>query len=113
MEFTTLEQRCTTLANPHSTKRHVKPTVVPPDVPVVNKPNPESRRARALRADPNKPPETRGRKALGPASKRLQAEQPPPRTDEPKAVDRNEPSARDRIEDMKFEREQRDYGWDE
>lgn len=40
----------------------------------------------------------------------------PPRTDRtypaPKVVDRLTPSARDRIEDMKYERQKRDYGWD-
>lgn len=103
-EFTTLEQRCETLVNPYTSKagaREKKGQVIAPPVPAVKRPQPPNQRAIALR----KPAEP----ALKP--KPLPAERQVVRA-APKAVDRVETTARDRIEDLKFEREQRDHGWD-
>lgn len=91
-EFATIEQRCETLRTPYTSRSGVKREgeIVAPEVPEVRRPTPEKKR---------------------PASVVI-----PPRTDktypEPKQVDRLERSARDRIEDAKFERSQKDHGWD-
>jgi len=111
-QFTTLEHRCETVAAPYTSKKGAhekKGAVIAPAVPKVSTP-----RAR----NPAKPKPTPAENATftpkvrrGPLPITI-----PPRTDktypQPKVVDRLTPTARDRIEDMKFEREQRDHGWD-
>jgi hypothetical protein len=122
-EFTTLEQRCETVRTPYTSKRSGDKRdalVVAPDVAKVvapraraatRKPTPLRKLEAAcdmIAAQPKPAPKVR--RAPPPASI-------PPRTDKtypaPQQVNRNEPTARDRIEDMKAERKNSDYGWDE
>jgi hypothetical protein len=96
-EFTTLEQKCETERYPYPPKKdkaRAQGVVKAPAVrkvvgPKQRKPAPEP----ALKAKPM-PAERQVVRAA------------------PKAVDPLEKPARDRIEDLKFEREQRDHGWD-
>lgn len=103
-EFTTLEQVCETLKVPYVCKNKTKDMaqgdVIAPPVPAVARPNPPNKRATALRKAPA---------PAAPVSKPLPKTAPPKVKAEPQRVDRLAPSARDRIEDMKFEREQDDY----
>jgi hypothetical protein len=98
-EFTTLEQRCETLRVPYTSKKDKQPVkgqVAAPPVPAVDRPNPPNKRATALRRAPTPLPN----EAL------------PGVKAEPVRIGKPALSARDRIEDLKFEREQADYGWD-
>jgi hypothetical protein len=91
-EFTTLEQRCETERYPYPPKKdraRAQGSVKAPAAQKVVGP----------RAKPALKP-----KPLPEAPKRARAA--------PKVADRLAPTARDRIEDMKFDRENGDRGWD-
>jgi hypothetical protein len=93
--FTTIEQRCETLKVPFVAKKNkvlAQGKIITLPVPAVTRPNPENKRAVVMRRAPQPKPE-------------------PERTDPPIAA--STLLARDRIEDMRFDREQsRDHGWD-
>lgn len=99
--FTTLEQRCVTLANPYTRDKSAmaaKGKVIAPPVPEVPRPARRDYQAERVKA-PWAPP---------PVPKILHTPRGPDRP----PVDHVTPTARDRIEDMKFERRQDTYGWD-
>lgn len=101
--MTTLEQECETIKAPFLVKKDRKQAqgvIVAPPVPVVRKPTPR----KTKRAIAQRKPEPKPLPKVAPA--------PKPKPDEVR-VDRNEPTARDRIEDMKADREQGDHGWDD
>lgn len=102
-EVTTLEQVCETLKNPYPNKKGAavaQGDVVAPSAPKVKRPQRENQRATALRKAPA---------PAAPKAKPLPQSVPLRAKPEPQRVDQLTPSARDRIEDMKFEREQDDY----
>ena len=125
--FTTLEQVCVTAANPYRNGKNGKEVagvIAPPEVPVVPRPNGPEKRSYATRkaaraAQPAKPKPTPRPPTGVPLPK---ADFAPPKEESDyalgrgnvPAVDRLTPTARDRIEDLKFQREMaRDtYGWD-
>ena len=105
-EFTTLEQRCETLKNPYPNKKGAplaQGVVVAPAATSVKRPQRENQRATGLRKAPA---------PAAPKAKPLPQSAPPRVKSEPARVDRLAPTARDRIEDLKFDREQADYGWE-
>lgn len=100
VEFTTLEQRCETLVSPYTRNRDTmtaKAKVTAPPVPAVPRPKRDyqAEKVKAPWAPPDPPKPYHG-----------------PRSPDLPPVDRRTPTARDRIEDMKAERETNDYGWD-
>lgn len=107
--LTTLEQKCETLSNPYRSSKlgtAVGGKVVAPPVPAVVRPNPPAKRSKATRkptgafhpAPADFAPDPTAHHRLAPREASV-------------AVDRVTPTARDRIEDMKADREQSDYGW--